>query len=181
VPGADINGIPRVDPRSARRAAWQRAILRVVATRPGAAVHRTLAAPLDAPLLRLTRGRVSLAVGAIPLVVLVSTGARTGRRRETPLVYFTDGDDVVLMASSYGRDHHPGWYYNLVAHPACELRVGPHGGPFVARETEGAERERLFALATEHYHGYGSYAERTAGTRTIPVLRLTPASGTRAS
>jgi deazaflavin-dependent oxidoreductase (nitroreductase family) len=173
---AELNGIPRVDPRGAHRAAWQRAILRAVATRPGAAVHRTLAAPLDAPLLRATRGRVSLAVGAIPLVVLVSTGARTGRRRETPLVYFTDGDAVVLMASSYGRDRHPGWYHNLLAHPECELRVGPRGGRFVARETAGAERDRLYALAVEHYAGYGAYARRTDGVRTIPVLRLTPAA-----
>ena len=172
----DVNGIPRVDPRGAHRAAWQRAILRLVATRPGAAVHRTLAAPLDAPLMRLTHGRVSLAVGAIPLVVLVSTGARTGQRRETPLVYFTDGEAVILMASSYGREHHPGWYYNLAAHPACELRVGPRGGRFLAREVQGAERDRLYALAVDHYGGYGAYAQRTDGVRTIPVLRLTPAA-----
>jgi deazaflavin-dependent oxidoreductase (nitroreductase family) len=173
----DINGIPRVDPRGGQRARWQRALLAAVATKPGAVVHRTLAARLDAPLMRATRGRLSLAVGAIPLVVLTSTGARSGRRRETPLVYFTDGDDVVLMASSYGREHHPGWYYNLVAHPACELRVGPRGGAFVARPVEGPERDRLFALAADHYRGYDNYAERTDGVRTIPVLRLTPAAG----
>jgi deazaflavin-dependent oxidoreductase (nitroreductase family) len=175
VDGDDINGIPRVDPR-ARAAAWKRAILRAVATRPGSVVHRALAAPLDAPIMRATGGRVSLAIGAIPLVVLTATGARSGRSHEVPLTYFTDGDDVILMASSYGRARHPSWYYNLVAHPACELRVGARGGAFVARPAEGEDRERLFGLATDHYAGYADYARRTDGIRTIPVLRLTPAA-----
>jgi deazaflavin-dependent oxidoreductase (nitroreductase family) len=169
-----INGVPRVDPRNPARAAWKRAILRTVATRPGAAIHRIIAAPLDAPIMRATGGRVSLAVGAMPLVVLKSTGARSGQPRETPLGYFTDGDDVILIASSYGRERHPGWYHNLLANPECELHIGPRGGRFVARQAEGADRDRLFGLAVDHYLGYANYAKRTDGTRTIPVLRLTP-------
>lgn len=147
----------------------------MVATRPGATIHRMIAAPLDAPIMRATGGRVSLAVGAMPLVVLTSSGARSGQRRETPLGYFTDGDDVILIASSYGRARHPSWYHNLLANPECELHIGPRGGPFVARPTEGAERDRLFALAVDHYLGYANYAKQTDGTRTIPVLRLRPA------
>ncbi|GBE65848.1 nitroreductase [Mycobacterium sp. MFM001] len=151
-------------------------MLALVATKPGAAIHRTLAAPLDAPLMRLTRGRVSLAAGAMPLVVLTSTGARSGQRRDTPLGYFTDGDDVILIASNYGGTRHPAWYHNLLAHPECELHVGESGGRFVAREATGADRDRLFDLAAAYYPGYAKYAERTDGTRTIRVLRLTPAS-----
>jgi deazaflavin-dependent oxidoreductase (nitroreductase family) len=67
-----------------------------------------------------------------------------GRRRETPVTYFTDGDDVILIASDYGGARHPDWCYNLLAHPGCELHIGPRGGRFVARETQGAERDRLF-------------------------------------
>lgn len=171
---ATINGIPRVDPQ-ARTAVWKRAVARLVATRPGAVIHRTLAAPLDGPLMRATGGRVSLEVGAVPVVVLTSTGARSGRPRETPLIYFTDGDGVILVASNYGGARHPGWYHNLLAHPECELRVGERGGRFVAHEVHGAERDRLFALATHLYRGYASYAQRTDGIRTIRVLRLTPA------
>ena len=116
--GDTINGIPRVDPR-ARPAAWKRGMQRLVATKPGAAVHRMMAARLDAPIMRATGGRVSLAMGVLPVVVLASTGARSGQRRETPVSYFTDGDDVILMASNYGGARHPSWYHNLLAHPEC--------------------------------------------------------------
>ena len=148
---------------------------RLVATRPGAAIHRTLVAPLDASIMGATRGRLNLEAGAVPVVVLTSTGARSGQPRETPLIYFTDGDDVILTASNYGGTQHPGWYYNLLAHPECELRIGERGGLFMAREVTGAERDRLFALAADLYRGYANYAERTDGIRTIRVLRLTPA------
>jgi deazaflavin-dependent oxidoreductase (nitroreductase family) len=174
--GGTIGGIPCVDPR-ARRAAWKRAIQRLVGTRPGAALHRMIAAPLDAPIMKATGGRVSLAIGVVPVVVLTSTGARSAQQRETPLIYFTDGDDVILTASNYGRARHPGWYHNLIAHPECELRIGPRGGRFVARQTEGAERDRLFAFAVDLYRGYGNYAQRADGIRTIRMLRLTPADG----
>jgi deazaflavin-dependent oxidoreductase (nitroreductase family) len=117
---------------------------------------------------------VSFQVGAVPVVVLASTGARSGKRRETPLLYFTDGDDVILTASNYGGSRHPGWYHNLVAHPQCELRIGRRGGSFLAHEIEGAERDRLFALAGDLYLGYANYAQRVESIRTIRVLRLTP-------
>jgi deazaflavin-dependent oxidoreductase (nitroreductase family) len=171
---ACTNGIPHVDPAAAPRR-WQRAALRFVATRPGTVLHRTVGARLDGWLLRTTRGRVTAGLGIIPLVGLISTGARSGERRHTPLVYFTDGDDVILVASSYGRSRNPSWYYNLLAHPECALRAGRHGGRFTAREVHGAERERLYALAVAHYGGYAGYAAATDGIRAIPVLRLSPA------
>ena len=173
--GETINGIPRIDPR-AHPAVWKRALQRLVATKPGATIHRLIAAPLDAPIMKATGGRVSLAVGALPVVVLTSTGARSGQRRETPLTYFTDGDDVILTASNYGGARHPSWYYNVLARPECELHIGPRGGRFVARETEEAERDRLFGLAVDLYPGYANYAQRTGGIRTIRMLRLTPAN-----
>jgi len=169
-----IQGIARVDPR-AHRPAWMRAGQWLAATRAGVAIHRRVGAPLDALLVRVTGGRASLAMGAAPVVVLISTGARSGRRRETVLQYFTDADDVILIASNYGGPGHPSWYYNLKAHPECQLQTGSRGGRFVAREAYDAHRERLFALAVQLYRGYGSYAKRTQGTRRIRVLRLTPA------
>ena len=176
MPAATLStGIPAVEP-GAPRSALKRALLGVVATKPGTAFHRTVAARVDGPLMKATRGRVNLDFGAAPVVVLVSTGARSGLPREAPLLYFTQGEDVVLMASSYGRAAHPAWYRNLVAHPACELRVGAHGGRYVAREVHGEERDRLYALAERHYAGYGNYALTTKGVRTIPVLRLSPAA-----
>jgi deazaflavin-dependent oxidoreductase (nitroreductase family) len=77
-----------------------------------------------------------------------------------------------LIASNYGGARHPSWYHNLLVHPEGELHHGLRGGRFTAREAEGDERDRLFALATELYLGYPKYAERT--NRTIRMLRLAP-------
>jgi deazaflavin-dependent oxidoreductase (nitroreductase family) len=168
-----INGIPRVDPR-ADRSSWKRGLARITATKAGAAVHRTIAAPLDAAVMKITGGRLNSSAGAMPMVVLTSTGARSGQRRESPLGYFTDGDDVIVIASNYGGARHPGWYHNLIAHPECELHIGSRGGPFTAHQTDGDDRERLFELAVGFYPGYAKYAERTTDIRTIRILRLSP-------
>ena len=171
-----LNGIPRVDPDK-RPTGWRNALLRLVATKPGSVIHRMLAARIDAPLMRLTRGQVNTGLGAIPVVVLRTTGAKSGAQRDVPLAYFTVGDDVILIASNYGQAKHPGWYYNLLKHPECELLADGRGGRFVARPAEGADRDRLFTLAQGYYSGYTAYAENTSGIRTIQLMRLTPATG----
>ena len=135
---------------------------------------RKVAAPIDAPIIKATRGRVRLNI-AVPIVVLTCVGARSGKRWEVPLAYFTDGDDVILIASNYGGERHPAWYHNLVAHPECELHIGPRGGSFVARETSGADRDRLYALAADRLAKVFVLEEQWSGDRTIPVMRLTPA------
>jgi deazaflavin-dependent oxidoreductase (nitroreductase family) len=99
--------------------------------------------------------------------------AKRGAEGNSP-TYFTDGDDVILIASNYGGQRHPAWYYNLRAHPECELHIGPRGGRFVAGEVDGADRERLYGLAEKLARTYAHHA-KAAGDRTIPVLRLTPA------
>lgn len=109
-----------------------------------------------------------------PVLVLTTTGARSGQQRERALAYFTDGDDVILMASNYGGARHPAWYHNLLAHPECELHIGPSGGRFVAREAEGDDRDRLFALAVGLLPASRKYVQRTQGIRTIRMLRLAP-------
>ena len=101
---------------------------------------------------------------------------RSGKPRESPLTYITDGDDVIVVASNFGGAKHPGWYHNLRANPVCELNVGSRGGTFSASEVEGPERDRLFALANHLYAGFGKYEKRTHGVRTIRVIRLTPMS-----
>jgi deazaflavin-dependent oxidoreductase (nitroreductase family) len=144
----------------------------LIATKPGATFYRRIVAPLEAPMMKATGGRMSLTGLALPMVVLTSTGARSGQLRETPLTYFTDGDDVIVGATNFGGVKHPSWYHNLRAHPECELHIGPRGGPFLAREAEGADRERLFALAVELFPGFNKYAQKTQGIRTVKVLRL---------
>ena len=161
-----LNGIPRVDPES--RPVWKRNLKWLMGgqlwtTKAGLAVWRKVAAP---------RVRLNLAV---PIVVLSSIGARSGMRRESPLAYFTDGDDVILIASNYGGTRHPAWYHNLVAHPQCGLHIGKRGGDFVAHETAGADRDRLYALAVERLDRvFALHEKRSGDSRTIPVMRLTP-------
>lgn len=173
-----VNGIPRVEPLA--RPKWKRALAWwtggvLIATKPGSAVWRTIAVPIDVRMLNATNGRMKLT--AIPVVVLTSIGARSGKRRESPLTYVTDGDSVILVASNWGGAQHPGWYYNLRANPDCELHIGSRGGRFTAHEVVGEERDRLFALGNALYAGFARYAGRTDGIRTIRVFRLTPRTG----
>ena len=171
-----LNGIPRVDPTGKPTVVW-RAVSRFLATKAGSTFHRTVLAPLDTVLIRLTRGRFHTGKGALPLVVLRTTGAKSGAQRDVTLVYFTDGDDVVLLASNYGQAKHPSWYHNLMKNPRCELFAdgrSDSGGSFVARPTEGADHDRLYALAERYGANFTSYAVNTDGIRTIPVMRLTP-------
>lgn len=164
------------------RPAWKRNLSwwmggRLVATRAGLALWRKVAAPLDPKLMGATGGHVKLSVGA-PIVVLTSIGARSGRRRDTPLTYFTDGDDIVLIASNYGRAQHPAWYFNLLAHPDCELHIGTRGGRFVAHDVTGVDRDRLYALAAHRLNRvFETHEKRSCQSRVIPVVRLTPITG----
>lgn len=127
---------------------------------------------VDPTLLRLTRGRVAT-TSFFPLVLLTVPGRKSGRPRTVALVYFTQGEEVILTASSFGRASHPAWYLNVKAHPEVELSAQGRRLPYVAREPEGEERDRLFALSTRLYAGYGLYEQRAA-QRTIPVLALRP-------
>jgi deazaflavin-dependent oxidoreductase (nitroreductase family) len=157
----------------------RRVVPRILATKTGSTIHRKLFAPLDTRLIHLTRGRLHSAKGVLPVVLLRSTGAKSGVQRDVTLVYFTDGDDVILIASNYGQVKHPSWYYNLLKNPRCELFAdgrSDSGGSFVARPTEGADHDRLYALMERYSANFTNYAANTNGIRTIPVLRLTPES-----
>ena len=129
---------------------------------------------VDPVLMKVSGGRIKTTVVA-PTVLLTHRGARSGRERTTPLTYFTDGEDVILIASRGGHEHNPAWYHNVRANPEVELWNGGGGGPYLAAEAEGAERDRLWTLATEYYPGFADYARRAAGRR-IPVVVCRPAS-----
>jgi deazaflavin-dependent oxidoreductase (nitroreductase family) len=133
-----------------------------------------IAARVDPPLLRMSNGRVSTFAMA-PVVNLTVPGRRSGEPRSTALLYFTRGDDVILIASSFGRDKHPAWYHNVMAHPEVTLEAKGREGRYLAREATGDERDELWALANRLYPGYDDYKRRTdAVGRTIPVLVLSP-------
>lgn len=130
---------------------------------------------VDPHLLRLSGGRVSL-LATYHHVRLTVPGRTTGIPRTVPLLYFTEGDEVVLVASSFGRPDHPAWYRNVLAHPDVVLTDAGGSHPYVAREVEGEAHARLFARAVRLYPGYADYARMVdeAG-RHLPILALRPA------
>ncbi|WP_163797845.1 nitroreductase/quinone reductase family protein [Mycolicibacterium sediminis] len=163
-------GIPEVDPTAG--SPMLRHGARLTGNKPGRWLARRVAPRIDRRLLRISRGRVSTAM-VTPELLLVTTGARTGARRTTPLTYFTDGGRAVVVASNYGSSRHPAWYYNVLAHPTVTISAGGHTGTFVGREVSGPERDRLWDLATTFIPSYAQY-EELAGSRTIPIVAFTP-------
>lgn len=166
--------IPAVDPRQPR-GPLRRAFHSFGQSSAGRWYGINVGSRIDPALLRLTGGRLAT-TSALPLVLLRVRGRRSGELRTVPLVYYSDGDDVILVASSFGRAKHPAWYLNLLANPDVELTAGGVTAPYRSEQVaEGPERDRLFDLARANYAGYGDY-ERMAGDRRIPVLRLRPRS-----
>ena len=164
--------LAHVDPNR-RRGAVHRGITRFLKSPPGRWFAINIAPRVDPLLLRSTGGRFALGM-TLPSALLETKGAKSGAPRECPVLYFHDGADVILTASSYGREANPSWYYNLVAHPDCVLA----GEPFRAAEvTDAAESQRLWSLADKVYAGFADYRLRAAqADRTIPQLRLSARS-----
>ena len=163
--------LPRVEP-DAPSGALRRGYVAFLRTPPGRWTAMNVASRVDPWLLRKTKGRLGMGL-MLPNALLETKGAKSGAPRANPVLYFHDGPDVVLVASSFGREKHPAWFHNLRAHPECTLG----GQPFTASVIEGdEERARVWALADRVYPGYADYRKRVAGTsgRTIPLLRLTP-------
>jgi deazaflavin-dependent oxidoreductase (nitroreductase family) len=160
----------------AKRRWWHRLILWLAADPRGARFLASIAHRLDRPLLQLSRGRVALTtlLTGLPVLLLITTGARSGRPRSFPLLALPDDGGFILVASNFGRPRHPAWYHNLRRHPQALVILDGRTTPYLAHELAGAERERCWQRAVALYPGYALYAAR-AGGRRIPVLRLTPA------
>jgi F420H(2)-dependent quinone reductase len=120
---------------------------------------------------RATHGLVGHRVpGVPPMLLLDHVGAKSGRKRTSPLGYFTDGDDVVIIASKGGHPRNPAWFHNLMANPDTTIQVGSERRPVHARAAMPEERTRLWPKAVETYGGYGDYQEKT--DRVIPLVIL---------
>lgn len=131
---------------------------------------------IDRSIGRRSGGRLTSLPG-IPMLLMTHTGAKSGRTYVTPLLYFTDGpdQDVVVIASNYGRARHPAWLANVKANPEVHLLARGRGGRYRARVVaDGAERDRLFGLAKRLTRAYADYEQRTADERTIQVVVLSP-------
>jgi len=97
-----------------------------------------------------------------------------GGGRYDNLTALFDDEKIALIASSLGREHHPGWYYNLKKNPECDVTYIGRSQKYVAREAEGNEYEKFWRLALSYYAGYEKYKERAG--RKIPVMILEPKS-----
>jgi len=155
--------------------AARRLVRRLAATGPGSWILARVLHHADRVVYRATRQRTTLAgvISGLPVVMLTSTGAKSGRETTVPLLGFEEGDAVVLVASNYGLAHHPAWYHNLRANPQARLAVHGVSRDVVAQEVESPQRERYLKVATEIYPGYPRYEARAAPRR-ISVFRLIP-------
>jgi deazaflavin-dependent oxidoreductase (nitroreductase family) len=153
--------------------ALQRSMRLLAGTRPMAWVFARVLHHLDGPVMRRSSGRhsVSSALTGLPVVELTTVGARSGKRRTLPLIGVPDGDRLVLVASNYGQQRNPAWYYNLKANPRCSATYRGQHHEMEAYEAEGDERQRLWELDVSVYPPRNHYAQR-AGNRRIPVMVL---------
>ncbi|HEU4866670.1 MAG TPA: nitroreductase family deazaflavin-dependent oxidoreductase [Actinomycetota bacterium] len=119
---------------------------------------------------RANEGKVGGPFEGAPMVILTSTGAKTGKPHTNPLMYLPDGDRVVVFASMGGAPDNPQWFNNLVANPDATAEVGTEKFKVRAVVTEGEERDRLFEEQKKRYPQFAEYEANT--TRTIPVVAL---------
>lgn len=133
---------------------------------------------IDRFLLRLSRGQVTLPriAAGIPVITIVTTGARTGQRRTTPLLGVPIGDDLAIIGTRFGQRGTPGWYYNIRASPAVEVAYRGKSVTATAREAGGEEWQDIWERAREIYAGYEIYARRIQD-RQIHIIILSMQAG----
>jgi deazaflavin-dependent oxidoreductase (nitroreductase family) len=107
------------------------------------------------------------------MLLLDHVGAKSRTERTCPLLYFPDGEDVVIVASKGGFPRHPAWFHNLMANPDTTVQIGRERRPVHARVATPEERERLWPVAVKMYRGYADYQARSRG-REIPLVILEP-------
>ena len=123
---------------------------------------------------RANAGKVGGPFERVPLLLLHTTGARTGLPRTNPLAFLDDGDRFVVIASKGGAPSNPDWFHNLVAHPNVTVEVGTQTIPARAVVVTGPQRDELYARQAERLPAFADYERRTK--RTIPVIALEPVS-----
>jgi len=121
-------------------------------------------------LYRRSGGKIGGRMFGAPLLLLTTTGRKSGRSWTVPLMYQTDGDGWVIIASNGGSPNHPAWWLNLRSRPEASVQIGRQTYPISAVEAAGEDRERLWRRMADMYKGYDGYAQKT--TRQIPVVVL---------
>jgi deazaflavin-dependent oxidoreductase (nitroreductase family) len=127
---------------------------------------------MNVPVYRMTRGRLLGKIGRAPVLLLTSTGRRSGQRRTSPVLYLRDDERIVVIGSNAGNAHAPAWSHNLKANPQAEIEIRGDRRQVRARVTEGEERAELWNKMNAQYGGFDDYEQRTA--RDIAVFVLEP-------
>ncbi len=154
--------------------ALQKLLHRVVMWRPITEFFASRLHRIDKAIMKLTNGKISGAgILGWPIIQITTIGAKTKQPRTMPLIGVFDQEKIALVASSFGREHNPGWYYNLKAHPECDVYFNGCTERYMAHETTGEEYNRYWKLALSYYSGYEKYKQRAAH-RHIPVMLLEP-------
>lgn len=153
----------------------QRILRRFAASGPGAWLFARVLHHIDRPVHRLTRGRHTFAslVSGIPVVMLTTTGAKSGQARTVPVLGIPADGTVAIIASNFGQHRHPAWYHNLRAHPDAAVVVGGTHRRVRAIEVEGDHRAAIWQEGLRVYPGFGQY-ERRASHRRISIFLLEP-------
>lgn len=123
---------------------------------------------------RANDGKVSGQFAGADLLLLTTTGAKSGQPRLSPLAYFRVDGKLLVIGSFAGADVNPGWVHNLRANPSAHVEIGSESSDVVARELPAAERDQLFSKITAAAPGFAEYQAQT--TRVIPVFELQPKS-----
>lgn len=122
---------------------------------------------------RLTGGRIGQRIPGVPPICLIDhVGAKSGKTRNTPLLYVEDGEDVIIVASKGGYEKSPAWLYNLKANPDTTVQIGSEVRPVQAHVASSEEHQRLWPKAVKVYPSYQQYQDRT--DRKIPIVVLEP-------
>jgi deazaflavin-dependent oxidoreductase (nitroreductase family) len=123
-------------------------------------------------LYRISKGKLGRRTAAMPVLLLTTTGRKTGKQRTTPVVYLRNGDDYLISASNGGFDSHSTWYYNLAANSEVHMEIEDRRLTAHATISEGKERDQLYELFKKASKNFVKYEQST--NRIIPVVRLTP-------
>ena len=150
----------------------QRSVQRLAMLRSSAWLLSHTLHHLDPPVYRLTGGSATLTsvLSGLPIITLVTTGAKSGQPRAVPLIAIPHANDLYVIASNWGGKSHPAWYYNLRANPECTVEMNGRTLPHTAQEISGETKATVWQTAVRLYPGYAAYQKRAP--RDIPVFKL---------
>jgi deazaflavin-dependent oxidoreductase (nitroreductase family) len=158
--------VPSIDSRIGR------VVVRMAGSKSFMRVGPKVVPHVDRLLHRLTGGRALSSSGMLPSLMLVTTGAKTGQRRTTPLATKVDGDSFYVVGSNFGRETHPAWTANLIAHPDVEVSFRGRARPVRATLLDADAKAAVWPTLVEFWPNYDVYTDRSG--RDLRVFRLDP-------